>query len=976
MTSKDIGWEHGKPVGGNRKIVRCNYCGKIMHGGITRLKEHVGHVIGQVEPCPRASSEVRDLMKMHLKIGKIQRATIKQKKEEILNSFQQESMHGNFNMVGDEEDEVFFEIDEESRMALEKKQMKQAIRESQYLQFLDEQRRHSVSGSRPSMFMSGNMGVGTSNPTTSENKRGLSPDNPYYQSMIDEIAKAGSGIKGPSAYQIGNEYLDEEFEELEKYLGDIYDKFSTFGCTLMCDGWSTRTKHPIINFMVYCDRHMIYHSSVDCTNIKKTAEYIFKLMDEVVEVVGKKNVVQVVTDSESSMKAAGQLLMKKRKNLFWSPCAAHCIDLMLEDIGKMDNVKETIAQGKKITSFIYNSDKVVNLMKTYTKKRELLRPELKRMCTSDEWAEFNNTTKRKAEAIKVAELILSEKFWKKVRNVCAIMEPLVKVLKTIDQDNKPTLPIIYEAMDRAKMAIQKSVKSWKTIWEVIDNRWYNQLHRDLHAAVRRGLKNVIAKLEPNLDAQVDSINEIKIFADKKGGFGSAIAARALPKSLPAEWWLNYGEDAPNLRNIAVKILSQTCTSSGCERNWSTWSLIHTKLRNRLAVKKLHKLVFVHYNMRLKVKNLMHQRDTDDFYNPIDLNHIFHQDDILDDWIRENEQPTLPEDNLDWLDKGIHQTESESSEYQEHDNDGFGDTLSQYITKRNKKGLAASSSRKQKSKTKQTSKQTVPSSSNKSDSSNDDDDNGDNGDGGNNSSRHSGYNRDSQQAGGMSWAQGQDNYYATQDTDHGYRPGIEAQRQFLNDLTQFSSEDTFSHHSGSQRYRGVNDQMQNLGIYSTYEHESNQNRSTSQLGYGYDQSYGITPDYYSGYRPFDRPGQVERSTSIHGSGYYEKEIDKSHDGSSFDSNNIGFYGHDSTASYGTSDSVNYRGFGYYHQQIISNPEVLPSNDYGTSSQSSHPVNTPDNSFTLPTQGPMPLPHLFYHSSTNQDDFEPHRHSTWY
>ncbi|XP_027151782.1 uncharacterized protein LOC113751829 [Coffea eugenioides] len=266
--------------------------------------------------------------------------------------------------------------------------------------------------------------------------------------MIDEIAKVGSGIKGPSTYQIGNEYLDEEFEELEKYLGDIYDKFSTFGCTLMCDGWSTRTKHPIINFMVYCDRHMIYHGLVNCTNVKKTAEYIFKLMDEVVEVVGEKNVVQDVTDSKSSMKAAGQLLMKKRKNLLWSPCVAHCIDLMLEDIGKIDNVKETIAQRKKITSFIYNSD-----------KSSLAFYRTEKMCTSDEWAEFNNTTKRQAEAIKVAELILSEKFWKKVRNVCAIMEPLVKVLKTIDQDNKPTLPIIYEAMDRAKMVIQKSVKS-------------------------------------------------------------------------------------------------------------------------------------------------------------------------------------------------------------------------------------------------------------------------------------------------------------------------------------------------------------------------------------------------------------------------------------------------------------------------------------------------------------------------------------
>ena len=32
---------------------------------------------------------------------------------------------------------------------------------------------------------------------------------------------------------------------------------------------------------------------------------------------------------------------------------------------------------------------------------------------------------------------------------------------------------------------------------------------------------------------------------------------------------------------SIKVLSQTC-SSGCERNWSMWSLIHTKLRNRLA----------------------------------------------------------------------------------------------------------------------------------------------------------------------------------------------------------------------------------------------------------------------------------------------------------------------------------------------------------------------------------------------------------
>ena len=70
--------------------------------------------------------------------------------------------------------------------------------------------------------------------------------------------------------------------------------------------------------------------------------------------------------------------------------------------------------------------------------------------------------------------------------------------------------------------------------------------------------------------------------------------------------------------------------------------------------KLDKLVFVHYNMRLRVRNLTCKSDTDDYYNPIDLNNIFN-DDILDEWIRE-EQPMLPSDDLSWLDEGIRRSD--------------------------------------------------------------------------------------------------------------------------------------------------------------------------------------------------------------------------------------------------------------------------------------------------------------------------------
>ena len=61
----------------------------------------------------------------------------------------------------------------------------------------------------------------------------------------------------------------------------------------------------------------------------------------------------------------------------------------------------------------------------------------------------------------------------------------------------------------------------------------------------------------------------------------------------------FGGDAPHLQKLAIRILSQTASSSGCERNWSVFERIHTKRRNRLEHQRLNDLVYVHYNLRLQ-----------------------------------------------------------------------------------------------------------------------------------------------------------------------------------------------------------------------------------------------------------------------------------------------------------------------------------------------------------------------------------------
>nr|KAJ0203449.1 hypothetical protein LSAT_V11C500279590 [Lactuca sativa] len=61
---------------------------------------------------------------------------------------------------------------------------------------------------------------------------------------------------------------------------------------------------------------------------------------------------------------------------------------------------------------------------------------------------------------------------------------------------------------------------------------------------------------------------------------------------PASWWGLFGGTTPHLTKIAMKILSVTSSSSGCERNWSTFE----------GANKLNNLVYVQFNANLMGKN--------------------------------------------------------------------------------------------------------------------------------------------------------------------------------------------------------------------------------------------------------------------------------------------------------------------------------------------------------------------------------------
>ena len=103
------------------------------------------------------------------------------------------------------------------------------------------------------------------------------------------------------------------------------------------------------------------------------------MLDDAVEFVSEENVMQVVTDNAANFKAAGELLMQKWEHLYWTPCAAHCIDLIFEYFEKQLKVHETtIKKGRRITTYIYRRAMLITILKQFTKGRDLIRPRITR----------------------------------------------------------------------------------------------------------------------------------------------------------------------------------------------------------------------------------------------------------------------------------------------------------------------------------------------------------------------------------------------------------------------------------------------------------------------------------------------------------------------------------------------------------------------------------------------------------------------
>ncbi|XP_074352805.1 uncharacterized protein LOC141691938 [Apium graveolens] len=473
-------------VPNNYDKIKNKLCDKAFSGGIYRLKQHIAGLRGNVKPCPKSTPLDKSKCLQALEGSKKRRQDKKEHIEEV-------------------RDEVAISKDSDDVVEID------------------------------------------------------NADDAFHR-FYEAVGQNGPGYIPPSQHQLREPLLKKEVERTKQSLKEQDDEWKKFGCSIMTDAWSDRKRRSIMNLCVNCKLGTSFLSSIECSNEAHTAKFIFEYVDKYIQKVGPGNIIQVVTDNASNNMAATKLLREKRPHIFWTSCAKHTLNRMLEAIDfcrvlsnilccfsvvstefyipvlchvfctgffmqflfnnlqnrlsrisaefstdflqnlccfypfsaefmqflqiffcrKTPKFKFVIEKAKALTIFIYAHHKTLALMRNILEKKE----KLKFMFLSEEWGHCKFSTSAKGVASYAT--IVNQSFWTNHAMCFELFKPLVKILRLVDGDWRPSMGFVYGELKDAKKEIIKLYKDTKEIYEpiiqIIDSRAKDRLDSPLHLA--------------------------------------------------------------------------------------------------------------------------------------------------------------------------------------------------------------------------------------------------------------------------------------------------------------------------------------------------------------------------------------------------------------------------------------------------------------------------------------------------------------
>ncbi|XP_022004129.1 uncharacterized protein LOC110901626 [Helianthus annuus] len=270
-----------------RANITCNFCGKMCKGGVYHLKQHLVGGFTCVVKCTKCPEHVREKMRDFIQKKEMSKV------ESVMNSKIYADV---YDLDEEEEDE---EVTGSGKASQAKKPRVRGVINMFYGTIQSEKQKNINAVYRKELR----------NKACKEVARwfydaGLPFNASNYDSfrkVVEAIGQFGPGMKPPTMYELRVSFLQDEVKEVDLLINEHKKEWKVKGCSILSDGWrDSVVQKEIINFVVNSPKGSVFIKSLDVSEVTLNADFLFKLLDAMVEEIGEKNVVQVVTDNAAA----------------------------------------------------------------------------------------------------------------------------------------------------------------------------------------------------------------------------------------------------------------------------------------------------------------------------------------------------------------------------------------------------------------------------------------------------------------------------------------------------------------------------------------------------------------------------------------------------------------------------------------------------------------------------------------------------
>ncbi|GAB2210933.1 hypothetical protein Droror1_Dr00016222, partial [Drosera rotundifolia] len=590
----DPAWKHVQMFKDGEKVqLKCIYCGKLFKGGgIHRIKEHLAGQKGNASTCLRTPADVRMLMQKSLD-GAVAKKRRKLKNGEEVTTATN-PLSGGIQTPYSDQDGLSTGVQLIANPVVVEPCSSLIVdhdRGDSFIRNVERKKRGRPSKGSLALAKATAELVPAANGFDSVVQKtsyvhvaiaqfiydaGVPLDSVnsiYFRPMLDAIASQGiTGFAPPSYHDLRGCLLKSLLDGVRAQADHYERTWARTGCSVLVEEWSTDKGKVLVNFLASCPEGAMFLKSVDITTMIHSPDAIFEMLKEVVEEVGVTNVLQVVTANEDRYAIAGRKLCEVYPTMYWAPCAASSIHLMLQDFGEIEWIKAAIDQSKAITRFVYNHSAVLNMVRRYTYGMDLVVPcatrsatnfsSLKRMVelrhnllaliSSQEWVD--SLYSKMEGGLVMLDYTSDDSFWSSCSMIVRLMDPLLQILRLVRSEKRRAMGYLYAGIYRAKETLKKELgkrESYLDYWNVIDHRWEENRHVPLLAAgfhlnpkffyviegdlpgdIGSGMFDCIERLVPDTKVQDKISKELNSYKNAVGDFGRNMAIRARDALLP------------------------------------------------------------------------------------------------------------------------------------------------------------------------------------------------------------------------------------------------------------------------------------------------------------------------------------------------------------------------------------------------------------------------------------------------------------